>query len=85
MKPVRALGIQVSDLTANTACEQLDLFGEVYRRTKKGEIERAVDTIRNRYGHDTLLRASMMAAPDLTGIHPAEGNFMHTATIVRTG
>ena len=85
MKPVRALGIQVSDLTANTACEQIDLFGEVYRRTKKGEIERAVDTIRNRYGHDTLLRASMMAAPDLTGIHPAEGNFMHTATIVRTG
>ncbi len=83
MKPVRALGIQVSDLTADAACEQLDIFGEVYRRMKKGDIERAVDTIRGRYGHDTVLRASMMTAPDITGVRLAQGNFMHTAPIVR--
>ena len=83
MKPVRALGIQVSDLTSDVTCEQLDIFGEVYRRVKKGCIERTVDTIRGRYGHDTLLRASMMTAPELTGVRPAEGNFMHTSAIIR--
>ena len=83
MKSVRALGIQVSDLTQEVTCEQLDIFGEVYRRMKKGEIERAIDTIRSRYGHDTVLRAAMMKMPDLTGIHLTQGNFMHATPIVR--
>ena len=84
MKPIRSLGIQVSDLTTDTMCEQLDIFGEVCRRAKKGDIERAVDTIRSRYGHDTVLRASMMTEPDITGLHPSPGNFMHTKPIVRS-
>ena len=83
MKPVRALGIQVSDLTEDTACEQLDIFGEVSRRMKKGELEHTIDSIRNRYGHDMVLRASLMTSPELTDFRPAQGNFIHTTPIIR--
>ncbi len=83
IKPVRALGIQVSDLTEEVTEAQLDLFGEVLRREKKRDVERAVDNIRNRYGHDTVLRASMMTAPDITGMHPAVNTFIHKIPSVR--
>ena len=60
--PVRALTITAQNLIPEgEAAEQLDLFaaGAVRRRDKLEQLERAVDGVRKKYGHDALSLASM--------------------------
>lgn len=59
-KPVRLLGIGLSDLDAGYM-QQLTLFGNDSRNDIKEEkIEKVMDSIREKYGHDKIKRAKTM-------------------------
>ncbi len=57
--PIRHLGIQTGRVTGNGADRQLSLFDDTdYEKLEK--LDRAVDSIRERFGADAVLRASFL-------------------------
>ncbi len=63
--PIRMLTVTAQNLvTAQEAGEQLDLFGEQepQHREKQERLERAMDQIRDKYGSDSILPASVQGA-----------------------
>jgi len=56
-EPVRQLGVRVSELTQNTF-HQLGLFEKDYE--KQRTVDRAVDSIRERFGNSSVFRSSFL-------------------------
>lgn len=56
-RPIRAAGIRVLDLCEKHSAYQLDIFDNPEKETKLLTIENCVDTIRNRFGKQSVSRA----------------------------
>ncbi len=77
-KPVRALGITVSEFSD---AEQLDFFGKSEREEKLERADDAIARIREKYGNKSIRRATILqddrlSALDIKGahiVHPDEG------------
>lgn len=55
-RPVRSLGVRVSELVGNTAPYQTSLFASEDLRDKQHRMDLAVDEIRRRFGHQAIGR-----------------------------
>ena len=58
MTPLRLMGLRVGKISDDSFC-QMSLFEEPHARKKK-EFEKTVDSIRNRFGIDSIKRASFL-------------------------
>ncbi len=67
-KPVRSVGVRVSDLQPDRYCYQTDLFTDERMREKQLRIDMAVDSLRRRYGYDAVLRGRMYQDRFLAGL-----------------
>lgn len=65
-KPIRGVGVRVSNLVADDYPYQLDLFHNEQRREKQLKMDIAVDGIRKRFGVDCVQRGLMYFGPDIT-------------------
>lgn len=59
--PIRHLGIHTSHVTASE-CRQIGLF-DAFDYEKQKRVEMAVDTLRRKYGNDSIKRASFITSP----------------------
>ena len=59
-KPIRSLGIRGTDLVAEGAVYQLNMFADETRRSKLDKLERCADRIRGQYGQFSLQRAVLV-------------------------
>jgi len=59
-KPVRSLGIGVSDLKHGEVYEQIDLFGVSEREEKREKLEKTLYMLENRFGKNTVQPAVML-------------------------
>lgn len=75
-KPVRSLGICVSELQMSDANRQITMFIDSERK-KSYELERAVEDIRRRFGHYAIGRASLLADAGINAINPREDHVIH--------
>ena len=75
-KPIRSLGICVSDLHTGDSDRQITMFIDG-RREKNYELERTVGDIRRRFGHYAIGRASLLADEGLNAINPREDHVIH--------
>ena len=76
--PIRSLGIRVSDLKPDTFCYQLDLFTDERKREKQLKADLAVNELRRRFGHDSVLRCRMYYDRVLAGLDAkAEEHMVH--------
>ena len=57
--PVRQLGVHSSKVSA-TDFHQYNLFDDMTQHDKLSKLDKAVDSIRNKYGEDALMRASFL-------------------------
>ncbi len=62
-KPVRSLGISVSDFLFGN--EQLDLFGDLEKDEKQKRLDNAIDKLRARYGNNIIQVAIVFNDPKL--------------------
>lgn len=62
-KPVRLVGISVSNLAARGRGYQQDLFGRNREREKSHSLNKAVDQINRKYGHNTINPATLIDNP----------------------
>ena len=63
VKPVRSIGVSVSDFGNDFL--QFDLSGNARRHEKLEKVEHTVDDIRRRFGDSAVLRATLLCSDDL--------------------
>lgn len=76
-KPLRSIGVRVSDLTTEDDCEQITLFADPEEREKRKRLDDCVDDIRRRYGFFGLQRASMLTDKELTRVNAKDDHTVH--------
>ena len=77
-KPLRSLSLSAIYLVTANRHMQLSLFDDTAERLLTQEqIAKAVDGIRQQYGHNAILRASSLLDPQLTGFNPKEHHTVH--------
>lgn len=74
--PLRSITVGVSTLEEEDAPCQLDMT-ESIEREKREQLDRAVDTLRERFGDQVIRRAILLEDPDLTGESTYETHTVH--------
>lgn len=75
--PYRSVGLSCSMLTPDTDPVQLDLLGDETARLRKETLERSVDELRRRYGHQIVQRGVVLANKRFAEINPKEDHTIH--------
>lgn len=70
--PIRSVGIRGSGLVEASPFDQLSLFMDETRRQRWELLDSAMDKVRNRYGYDSIQRATLYTDSLLSGIKPKE-------------
>lgn len=60
--PIRQLGVHTSKIVRGNNCKQINLF-DMNRYEKLSKLDVAVDTIREKYGDDSIVRAVFLDGP----------------------
>lgn len=78
LRPLRSIGIRGINLVTEVDHIQLALFDDTDAKTRAQEsLEHTIDTIRSRFGHGSLVRASCLLDGKLTGFNPKEDHVIH--------
>jgi len=79
--PLRSIGISVSNLEDQylERSKQLSIFESTtdIQSMKQLKLEQAIDTIRNKYGYNTIKRANVLLHHELTHFNPKEEHTIH--------
>ena len=75
--PIRSVGVRVSELQPDEYCYQTDLFLDELRREKQLKMDRTVDALRQRFGHDSVLRGRMYCDRTLSGLDAKADDHMN--------
>ncbi|UOF92476.1 DNA polymerase IV [Fodinisporobacter ferrooxydans] len=59
-KAIRLIGVSVSQFSHISDIQQISLFEDIHAATKKKELAKAVDAIKDRFGEHILTRASLI-------------------------
>lgn len=81
-RPVRSLSVRACNLTVNSH-EQLSLFPEIAAIQKQEEIESAMDSLRNRFGHFSVRRGILLQDKALSSLNPKEDHTIHPESFFR--
>ncbi len=76
-KPVRSIGIRVSNLSEDDSPEQLSLFTSQEKRERLGRVDRTVDDIRRRFGFFSVQRGLMYTDQRLADLNAREDHTVH--------
>ena len=75
--PYRSVGISCSALTLDDAPVQLDFMGDEERRMAMENMERAIDDLRRRFGHQVVQRGVVLTDRGYADINPVEDHTIH--------
>ena len=76
-KPLRGIGVRGADLCPADCAVQLGFFSNEEKREKLEHIDKAVDTLRQRYGYRSVQRAVIYTDPVLGGINAYDDHNIH--------
>jgi len=75
--PYRSVGLSCSALTPDNAPIQLDFTGDEERRVHLETLERSIDDLRRRYGHQIVQRGIVLCDTGYAQINPVEDHTIH--------
>ena len=75
--PLRSVGLSCSHLSPEDAPVQLDFTGDEERRIHMEHLERSIDTLRSRYGHQVIQRGIVLCDSACAKINPIEEHTIH--------
>ena len=84
-KPIRSVGVRVSDLQIDTAPVQLSLFSDQERRERYHRMDQTVDIIRKRFGFYSIQRGIMYQDRKLSALNAKEDNIVHPCGYMQRG
>lgn len=76
-RPVRSVGISVSDLAADTIYSQTSLFCDEVKREKAERLDKAVDRLKARFGTFAVQPAVLLKDRKLSGFDPKNDHIIH--------
>lgn len=77
--PYRSVGINCGTLVPEAVPVQYDMFGNWEKRDKAERLERAIDGLRYRFGHQVLQRGVVLMDRQYAAINPKEEHTIHPA------
>lgn len=75
--PYRSVGLTCGALTADDTPVQLDFTGEETRRVHIETLERSIDDLRRRFGHQIIQRGVVLSDSNYAQINPVEEHTIH--------
>lgn len=75
-KPIRSLSVRACDLEPVDFI-QLSLLPDVARLQKQEELEAAMDSLRNRFGHFSVQKGIMLSDKELSSLDPKNDHIIH--------
>ena len=75
--PYRSVGISCSRLTLDDAPIQLDFMGDEEKRMAMEDMERSIDDLRRRFGHQVVQRGVVLTDRGFADINPVEDHTIH--------
>ena len=75
--PYRSVGLSASHLTPDDEPVQLDFMGCETRRIHMEQLERSIDSLRSRYGHQIVQRGVVLQDRGYAAINPVEDHTIH--------
>lgn len=76
-KPVRSIGLHISQLAGDTLCTQASFFRDEGERLRMERLDAASDGLKRRFGSQILLPASQLADRRLSRIDPKNDHIIH--------
>lgn len=76
-RPVRSIGVSVTDFEHDSVCTQLDFYTDESRREKLEALDRTLDGLKQRFGNFTVQRATLLKDKPLTQFNPYEDHCIH--------
>lgn len=84
-KPIRSVGVRVSELVADNCPYQLDLYDDPEKRENRLKIEKTVDNLRRRFGFQAVQRGCMYTDRKLASLNAKEDNTVHPHSYMERG
>ena len=75
--PYRSVGLSCSMLSPDNEPVQLDFTGDETRRMHTEQLERSIDDLRRRYGHQIIQRGVVLTDRGYADINPVEDHTVH--------
>lgn len=76
-KPIRSIGISVTDLISDTICSQTDLFSDERNRERKERLDSTTDWLKRRFGTSSIQPAVLLTDRQLSGFDPKRDHTIH--------
>lgn len=76
-RPIRSIGISVSDFEHDTIESQTNLYVDEHQRIRLEHLDGTVDSLKRRFGNYCVQRAALLKEPALTGFNPKDENTIH--------
>jgi DNA polymerase-4 len=80
-KPIRSIGVRGANLVTETDHMQLDLFD--ITKEKHEKLDKVIDTLRRRFGNESICRATMLTDRALSGFNPKDDHVIHPVSFFR--
>lgn len=83
-KPIRSIGVRACGLIKDSI-SQTSFLPDIAAAQKQEELEKTIDNIRMRFGHDEIQRAVMMTDTKLSAVNPKEEHIIHPESYYKRG
>ena len=81
--PLRSVGVRAIDLVTENTYMELSLFDDNDKIIEQEYLAHTIDSLRKRFGHNSILRASCLLDSSLTGFNPKEDHTIHPVSYFR--
>ena len=81
--PLRSVGVRAIDLVTENTYMELSLFDDNDKIIEQENLAHTIDSLRKRFGHDSILRASCLLDSSLTRFNPKEDHTIHPVSYFR--
>ena len=81
--PLRSVGVRAIDLVTENTYMELSLFDDNDKIIEQENLAHTIDSLRKRFGHNSILRASCLLDSSLTGFNPKEDHTIHPVSYFR--
>lgn len=76
-KPVRSIGISVTDLAPSDVCRQISIFDDEKIKQKQETLDRTLDKLKIRFGYNCVKNGNLLIDPNLSDFNPKDEHTIH--------
>ena len=76
-KPIRSIGISVTDLAPADMCRQISIFDDEKSKEKLETLDKTLDWLKTRFGYDCVKNGNLLVDRHLSDFNPKDDHTIH--------